>query len=245
MPALEEDDEHHRPPAQPQGQEPQQPAALHRGRAPRSRRCDALRSASSATSSAARRSRSRRAASPSRCSATAGAAAATNTSCPATRSMSSATRSSGRSGGEGRRRKGARTGRAGRVRVRAVEGGVPRPVLRGSRTARPGQEEPARDAVDLQRAGYSVSGSPANLNIRRTMRNSLARRISLHRPKPSEIEALRAALAEARARDDEGEAQSALDLERAEAAPSSSPISTRSTSATTASSGCRSPIPRR
>ena len=41
-----------------------------------------------------------------------------------------------------------------------------------------------------QRAGYSVSGSPTNLNVVRTMRSSLARRISLGRPKPGEVEAL-------------------------------------------------------
>ncbi len=34
-----------------------------------------------------------------------------------------------------------------------------------------------------QRAGYSVSGSPSNLNLTRTMRNSLSRRIALRRPK--------------------------------------------------------------
>jgi uncharacterized protein len=37
------------------------------------------------------------------------------------------------------------------------------------------------------RAGYSVTGSPANLNIVRTMRNSLSRRIALRRPKPDEL----------------------------------------------------------
>ena len=48
-------------------------------------------------------------------------------------------------------------------------------------------------AVDLQRAGYTVTGSPSNLSIPRTMRNSMARRISLRRPKLSELEALREA----------------------------------------------------
>ncbi|MGH7058265.1 MAG: YeaH/YhbH family protein, partial [Acetobacteraceae bacterium] len=72
-------------------------------------------------------------------------------------------------------------------------------------------------AVDLQRAGYTVTGSPANLSVRRTMRNSMARRISLRRPKPWEIEALREALAAARARDDAEEAQRLeRELERAE-----------------------------
>src|SRR5262249_56369792 len=60
-------------------------------------------------------------------------------------------------------------------------------------------------AVDLQRAGYTVTGSPANLSIRRTMRNSMARRISLKRPKQSELEALRDAIENARARGAEEE----------------------------------------
>jgi len=41
-----------------------------------------------------------------------------------------------------------------------------------------------------RRAGYSVSGSPANLSLTRTMRNSLSRRIALRRPKSGEIAAL-------------------------------------------------------
>jgi hypothetical protein len=43
---------------------------------------------------------------------------------------------------------------------------------------------------ELSRAGYSVSGNPANLNLVRTMRNSMARRLSLKRPKREEVEAL-------------------------------------------------------
>lgn len=46
-----------------------------------------------------------------------------------------------------------------------------------------------------QRAGYSVSGSPANLSLPRTMRNSLSRRIALKRPKPEEVQALEAEIA--------------------------------------------------
>ncbi len=53
-------------------------------------------------------------------------------------------------------------------------------------------------AVDLHRAGYTVSGTPSNLSVPRTMRNSMARRIALHRPKLSDIEALEARLAEAK-----------------------------------------------
>lgn len=47
------------------------------------------------------------------------------------------------------------------------------------------------DAVVFHRAGYSVTGSPANLALNRTVRNSLSRRIALHRPKPEELQALR------------------------------------------------------
>jgi uncharacterized protein len=45
------------------------------------------------------------------------------------------------------------------------------------------------------RAGYSVAGSPANLALSRTMRNSLSRRIALRRPKPEAVEALQEAIA--------------------------------------------------
>jgi uncharacterized protein len=55
-------------------------------------------------------------------------------------------------------------------------------------------------AVDLQRAGYTVTGSPSNLSVPRTMRNSMARRIALHRPKLSDIEALQARFDEAKER---------------------------------------------
>src|SRR6266403_2624794 len=58
-------------------------------------------------------------------------------------------------------------------------------------------------ATDLQRAGFTIAGSPASLSVRRTMRNSMARRISLRRPKPEEVEALEKELDEAKAKDDE------------------------------------------
>jgi len=45
------------------------------------------------------------------------------------------------------------------------------------------------------RAGYSVSGSPANLALARTMRNSMSRRIALKRPKPDAVQALEAEIA--------------------------------------------------
>ena len=47
------------------------------------------------------------------------------------------------------------------------------------------------EALVYHRAGYSVSGSPANLALNRTVRNSLSRRIALRRPKAEELQALR------------------------------------------------------
>jgi uncharacterized protein len=43
------------------------------------------------------------------------------------------------------------------------------------------------ESQSLRRAGYSVAGSPSNLALVRTMRNSFSRRIALRRPKPSDI----------------------------------------------------------
>jgi uncharacterized sporulation protein YeaH/YhbH (DUF444 family) len=51
-------------------------------------------------------------------------------------------------------------------------------------------------APTWRRAGYATSGSPANISITRTMRNSLSRRIALKRPKADEVAALEEALAE-------------------------------------------------
>ncbi len=51
------------------------------------------------------------------------------------------------------------------------------------------------EAVTWHRAGYSVSGSPANLALMRTVRNSLSRRIALRRPKSEDIQDLRAQIA--------------------------------------------------
>ena len=50
-------------------------------------------------------------------------------------------------------------------------------------------------AFRLRRAGLAVSGSPTNLNLVRTMRQSLARRISLNRPSATEIDELSAIIA--------------------------------------------------
>jgi uncharacterized sporulation protein YeaH/YhbH (DUF444 family) len=56
------------------------------------------------------------------------------------------------------------------------------------------------EALSWSRAGYSVSGSPANLALMRTVRNSLSRRIALKRPKAGEIAKLRDDIAELDAR---------------------------------------------
>jgi uncharacterized sporulation protein YeaH/YhbH (DUF444 family) len=53
-----------------------------------------------------------------------------------------------------------------------------------------------------QRAGHSSSGSPTNLNLVRTMRRSLARRISLGRPKSAEVAALNLEIVELEANSD-------------------------------------------
>jgi len=47
-----------------------------------------------------------------------------------------------------------------------------------------------------RRAGYSISGSPANMAVNRTMRLAMARRVALRRPKPETIAQLMAELAE-------------------------------------------------
>jgi uncharacterized sporulation protein YeaH/YhbH (DUF444 family) len=52
----------------------------------------------------------------------------------------------------------------------------------------------------VRRAGYSVAGSPANLSVSRTMRNSMSRRIALKRPNREEVQAAEDALAEIEAR---------------------------------------------
>ena len=82
----------------------------------------------------------------------------------------SATRSRGRQGGGGGRgSQGSPDGeRRGRLRVHALEGRVPRPVLRGSRAARPGQEASSRTegAAICSAPAITVDGTPANLNLR-------------------------------------------------------------------------------
>jgi uncharacterized sporulation protein YeaH/YhbH (DUF444 family) len=50
-------------------------------------------------------------------------------------------------------------------------------------------------AYKPRRAGFTVSGTPTNINVKRTMRNSYARRIALSRPKQTHIDAIRDELA--------------------------------------------------
>jgi len=45
-------------------------------------------------------------------------------------------------------------------------------------------------AYKPRRAGFATTGSPTNINVGRTMRNSYGRRIALHRPRRQEVERL-------------------------------------------------------
>ncbi len=66
-----------------------------------------------------------------------------------------------------------------------------------------------------QRAGYTMTGSPSSLSVGRTMRQSMARRISLHRPKSAELEELERQLEAAREKGDEDEVKRlTLELEK-------------------------------
>lgn len=51
------------------------------------------------------------------------------------------------------------------------------------------------ESEGLQRAGYAVSGSPANISVSRTVQLAMARRIALRRPRPDTIAQLEAELA--------------------------------------------------
>jgi uncharacterized protein len=57
------------------------------------------------------------------------------------------------------------------------------------------------------RAGHTSDGPPARLNHMRTMRNSMARRIALHRPRIKELEELEAEIARLEAHDPRDEAK--------------------------------------
>jgi uncharacterized sporulation protein YeaH/YhbH (DUF444 family) len=62
----------------------------------------------------------------------------------------------------------------------------------------------------LRRAGYAVSGSPANIAVGRTMRLAMARRVALRRPRPETIERLEAEIAD---RDGEDRAELRAEIE--------------------------------
>jgi uncharacterized protein len=67
----------------------------------------------------------------------------------------------------------------------------------------------------LRRAGYAVSGSPANIAVARTMRVAMARRMALRRPRPQMFEKLDAEIAAAD--DDEERAALRAQIEALEA----------------------------
>src|SRR6201993_4318843 len=52
------------------------------------------------------------------------------------------------------------------------------------------------ESEGIQRAGYTTSGSPANISVSRTVQLALARRIALRRPRKGEMEELEAEIAE-------------------------------------------------
>lgn len=70
-------------------------------------------------------------------------------------------------------------------------------------------------AFKPRRAGFSASGSPTNINIARTMRNSHGRRIALQRPRREEVEAILRELARIEA-DEPGAADADVAALRAE-----------------------------
>jgi len=87
-------------------------------------------------------------------------------------------------------------------------------------------------APELSRAGYAVTGNPANLALVRTMRNSMARRISLKRPKQEVLDALEAEILALQEAGRDKEAHAALErLEtlrrRSKAIPYFDPIDMR------------------
>ena len=168
-----------------------------------------------------------------------GAAASAIRCCPGNKSSSKAICSRPREGG-GRPRQPARRGR-GRVPLRPDARGVPRlflddlelPDLAKRRLAEAEHE-------GIRRAGYSVSGSPANISVGRTMRLAMARRIALRRPRPETIAELEAELAEC-----DGERRAALGRRSTASANPRIPYIDPSTSATAASRASRSRWPRR
>ena len=98
-----------------------------------------------------------------------------------------------------------------------------------------------------RRAGYSVYGQPSALDVRRTMRNSLARRIALRRPDEADLDALRAtaSAADRGRRRGGGGGGARTHWPAPSSAWRASPMSIRSTCATRATCASRSRRPRR
>ena len=95
------------------------------------------------------------------------------------------------------------------------------------------------ESEGLQRAGYSTSGSPANISVSRTVQLAMARRIALRRPRPETIAALEAELAECH--DEARRAElDGRDRGHEGKGPGGSRSSIRSTSASAGSRPCRS-----
>jgi uncharacterized sporulation protein YeaH/YhbH (DUF444 family) len=63
------------------------------------------------------------------------------------------------------------------------------------------------DSFTPKRAGHAVTGAATNLNLKRTMQNSLGRRIALKRPQPAEIAACEAEIAALRAAGDDADTE--------------------------------------
>lgn len=78
----------------------------------------------------------------------------------------------------------------------------------------PNREELIKDesSVSFVRAGYTMLGTPANMALIRSMKNSLGRRIGLHRPKEEELEELEDKLVNPFLEEDE-KAQILFDIE--------------------------------
>ncbi|WP_291853473.1 YeaH/YhbH family protein [Bradyrhizobium sp.] len=51
------------------------------------------------------------------------------------------------------------------------------------------------ESEGIRRAGYTTSGSPANISVSRTVARAMARRVALRRPRPEELAALEAEMA--------------------------------------------------
>jgi uncharacterized sporulation protein YeaH/YhbH (DUF444 family) len=66
------------------------------------------------------------------------------------------------------------------------------------------------ESEGIRRAGYSTSGSPANISVSRTVRRAMARRVALRRPRPEDIAELEA---EAETCDDDRRAQLLAQIE--------------------------------